>query len=50
MRRRARDAAHHQTTVIGADSHPDGLVRHRDLDASESAELAALIASGRGRE
>jgi hypothetical protein len=37
------------TTVVAAESHPDGLPRHRDLDAGERAELAALLNSGRGR-
>lgn len=37
------------TTVIGADPHPDGLPRNRDLNAGEREELATLIASGYGR-
>ena len=37
------------TTVLGADSHPDGLTRNRDLNAAERVELQTLIDSGRGR-
>ena len=37
------------TTVIGADAHPDGLPRNRELNGAEREELATLIASGHGR-
>lgn len=37
------------TTVVGAEPHPDGLTRHRDLNPAEQAELQRLIDAGRGR-